>query len=77
MEYIKQNGSLNLGTRVEHGFALVAMMVNRSVGGKSELSDFLPDRSEPEPEVEGEEASAQDVFLLLRGLAKPEAKVPA
>jgi len=74
MEYIKRHGTLNMGTRVEQGFALVAMMVNRSVGGKSELSDFLPDRSEPEEVVEGEEASAQDIFLLLRGLARPEGK---
>ena len=77
MEYIERNGSLNIASRMEQGFALLAMMVNRSAGGKSELSDFLPDRSRPEPEVEGEEASAQDVFLLLRGLAKPEAKAPA
>jgi hypothetical protein len=74
MEYIKRHGTLNMGTRVEQGFALVAMMVNRSVGGKSELSDFLPDRSEPEEAAEGEEASAQDIFLLLRGLARPDGK---
>lgn len=74
MEYIKRHGTLNIGTRVEQGFALVAMMVNRSVGGKSELSDFLPDRSEPEEVADGEEASAQDIFLLLRGLARPDGK---
>ena len=76
MEYIKRNGGLNVASRMEQGFALLAMMINRSVGGKAELEDFLPDRSQPEPEVEGEEASAsaQDVFLLLRGLANPEVK---
>lgn len=71
MEFIQRNGSVNLGRRMEQGFALVSMVTNRANGGKAELSDFLPDRSSKDEEG-GEEGSVQDVMGLLTGLALPK-----
>lgn len=41
-DYMKLRGGTNLGLRLESGFALVAMAVNRSVGGKATIDDFTP-----------------------------------
>lgn len=40
--YVKKRGSLNVGRRIECGIALLAMMFNRSQGGKADMSDFTP-----------------------------------
>jgi hypothetical protein len=74
MEFIRRNGSLNIGHRLEQGFALVSMVTNRVNGGKAEISDFLPDRSANDDSAEGEEGTVQDVMSLLAGLAKPSKK---
>lgn len=47
--YIRKRGTLNLGTRVEMGFALLAMVTRNSAGGKSKIEDFLPKREEGGP----------------------------
>lgn len=47
--YIRKRGTLNLGTRVEMGFALLAMVTRNSAGGKSKIDDFLPKRDEKGP----------------------------
>lgn len=67
MEYLKRRGPLDLGVRVEQGLALVSLTVNRSAGGKAELKDFLPNREDPEDEVE---ATPENVFALFQKLSK-------
>jgi hypothetical protein len=52
-EYIKRNGSLNVGARLENSLASVmALMVNRTGGNKGQpvsASDFLPKRVQDSP----------------------------
>lgn len=45
--YIKKHGSLNVGRRLEYGFGMVAMMINRACGGNKEMSDFMPHYEKP------------------------------
>lgn len=52
----------------------MSMVVNRSAGGKAELSDFLPDRSAGDEDEEGEEGTVEDVMGLLMALATPGMK---
>jgi hypothetical protein len=67
MAYVRQTGSLNLGKRLEQGFALLATVLNRINGGTAELSDFLPDREPgPEPDV----ATADDIMRLLQSVKR-------
>lgn len=40
--FIKKRGSLNLGLRVENGVAVLAVMMNRALGGKANMEDFMP-----------------------------------
>ncbi len=65
--YVRQTGTLNFGTRLEQGFALLATVLNRAHGGKAEFSDFLPNR---EPAVEIAEATPQDILSLLRAVKR-------
>jgi hypothetical protein len=69
MTYIQQNGSLNLGLRIERGFALLATVLDRAHGGKAQFSDYLPDRT-PEVKTEQVAASAQDIFSLLKAVKR-------
>lgn len=55
--YIKKRGSLNIGRRLEWGFALLAMYL---AGGKKEMSDFMPHE-------EQKYASIEDVLNIFRG----------
>ncbi|MDS9879446.1 hypothetical protein RMI40_31910 [Pseudomonas protegens] len=65
MAYAEQNGTLNLGRKIEHGFAMLATMINNVHGGKAKFEDFLPYRG---PDTEPVEASAQDIFKLLQSV---------
>lgn len=58
--YIQKRGSLNFGSRLEHGIALLATVVNRSAGGKARMSDFLPKREEEDM------TSIEGVFRMLK-----------
>ena len=64
--YMEQRGTLNLGLRIEAGFALLATQINRALGGKAKIEDFLPQRKQPDTDVA---ASAQDIFALLTNVA--------
>lgn len=44
-------GSLFTGNRLESGFALLAHMVNRGLGGKSQLKDFMPHADRDSPQI--------------------------
>lgn len=67
MAYVRQTGSLNLGKRIEQGFAMLATVLNRANGGSAELADFLPNREpSPEPAV----ATADDIMRLLQSVKR-------
>lgn len=68
--YMQRRGSLNLGLRIEAGFALVAVQINRALGGKAKLKDFMPHVGRDE-EAEG---SIQDVMSVLMGAVNPGLK---
>jgi hypothetical protein len=59
-EYIRLRGSLHVGMRLEVGFALIAMVINRAIGGTANVHDFTPHIAEPE-------ASIEDVMKILGG----------
>ena len=58
--YARKRGTLHVGMRLEYGFALIAMSINRALGGKATLHDFMP-------HVEQEPAGIADVMNLLSG----------
>ena len=58
--YIEKRGTLDLGLRLEAGFAMLAWQINRALGGKAEMNDFMPHFDEPE-------ASLSDVMNMLTG----------
>lgn len=67
MAYIEQNGTLNLGLKLERGFALLATILNNVNGGNATFDDFLPSRGAAIEEVQ---ASAQDLFRLLQSVKR-------
>ena len=58
--YMQKRGSLNVGMRLEYGFALLAAMINNALGGKATLRDFMP-------HAEPQQGSIEDVMSLLAG----------
>jgi hypothetical protein len=48
MEYIRKRGSLNVGLRIEAAVAVLATQLNRALGGKAEMTDFMPHWDAPE-----------------------------
>lgn len=40
--YLRRRGSLNLGNRLEHGFAMLATVMSRIHGGEVEMEAFMP-----------------------------------
>lgn len=62
MRYRRQTGPLNLGLRLEDGFAMLATVFNNVMGGKAKFSDFMPDRGFS---ASPKEATPQDVLALL------------
>jgi hypothetical protein len=69
--YMRQRGTLNLGLRLEAGFALLAAKIDWAVGGKSKVTDYLPKREQPQIEV----ATAQDMFATLTRVAARNERV--
>lgn len=67
--YIAKRGSLNIGSRIERGFALISMIVSRAAGGKAKMEDFMPHADKPK-----EDATLLSVFSFLKGKAKEKAK---
>ncbi|WP_446440371.1 phage tail assembly protein T [Pseudomonas sp. 910_21] len=66
MRYRMQAGPLNLGLRLEHGFAMLATLLNNVHGGKAKFEDYLPDRGFQADETEPREATPQDLLALLQ-----------
>lgn len=63
MRYRRQTGPLNMGIRLEQGFAMLATLLNNVHGGKATFDDFLPDRSF---KAETVAATPQDLLALLQ-----------
>lgn len=61
--YIRKRGTLNLGTRLELGVALLATVVKTSAGHRAKMSDFLPKREEDK------ELGLQEVFAMFKAKA--------
>lgn len=58
--FIKKRGSLHTGLRLENGFALLAVMINRAMGGKAQMDDFMP-------HYDHKPADLSDVMKLVSG----------
>lgn len=52
MEYIRKRGSLNVGQRVEAAVAVLATQINAAMGGKAEMTDFMPHWDAPEANID-------------------------
>lgn len=59
-DFIKKRGSLHTGLRLENGFALLAVMMNRALGGKARMEDFMP-------HADQKVADLADVMKLVSG----------
>jgi hypothetical protein len=46
--YMQKRGSLNVGQRIEAATAVLSTQVNRALGGKAEITDFMPHWDQPE-----------------------------
>lgn len=66
MRYRRQTGPLNLGPRIEEGFAMLATVFNNAMGGKAKFSDFMPDRGFKPDSKPAKEATPQDLLALLQ-----------
>jgi hypothetical protein len=63
-EYIERRGSINLGKRMEYGFALVGMLISRATGGKATMKDFMP-HSNAVSDYENEEVASPSTVLAF------------
>ena len=66
LAYFRRFGSLNHGTRVDVATARLCLMVNRAMGGKAELKDFIPVYEDPEPQ----EAQSMEQIAAMFGARK-------
>lgn len=64
-QYMHKHGRLSIHERLERGFAMLCLVVNRAVGGKAELESFMPYTKREE-----EQASITAVFSMLRAIKK-------
>ncbi|WP_440061658.1 phage tail assembly protein T [Pseudomonas syringae] len=72
MDFEQSNGSLDVGERLDHGFALASMMVNWSAGGKAKYSDFLPKHGQAEEEqVEDDPQAALQLLTKMFKAGQP------
>lgn len=62
-EYIRKRGTLNVGTRIEQGFAMLAQTIWAVNGKAKKIEDFMPQREQPEATLEG-------IFGMLKAKAK-------
>lgn len=62
--YMRKRGNLNLGSRVDQGFAMLAAYISKIMGGSGEIQNFLP--KYPGAEDEGD-ATLDDLMSALIG----------
>lgn len=60
--YMARRGSLNVGTRLEWGFALIAAAINNALGGTARQVDFMPHTQDSQ-----QPGSIDDVMKILSG----------
>lgn len=60
LTYRRMRGSLNMGNRMESGFALIASLISRACGGNANQIDFMPHAEPPD-------AKLTDVMGILAG----------
>lgn len=58
--YLKKRGTVHFGMRLENATALLATQMNRALGGKAEMQDFMPHADE-------KVADLADVMKLVSG----------
>lgn len=66
LTYRRMRGSLNVGTRLESGVALLASLISRACGGDASQLDFMP-HAEPPATAD---ATLGDVVAILRGRSR-------
>lgn len=66
---MRKRGPLSMATRMEHGFALLAVRLDAARGVRSRMEDFLPYRDQPEEEA----VSVGSVFSMLKAKARKAA----
>lgn len=66
MQYINKRGSLNLGRRIDRGFAMLSKWLLTVNGHKAEIEDFLP---KSECVSEEQVAKPEDVLHLFKAIA--------
>ena len=72
-QYVEKRGSLNIGRRLEYGFALLLHVYLQSKGNKrTDIFDFMPHESRPETEVQLE----IDDIVRLFGITEAETVTP-
>lgn len=54
--YIRSHGTLHTGRRLEYHFAVLCSMINRALGGKMDMKDFMPHYREDDHEIDLETA---------------------
>lgn len=59
-EYLETRGTVHLGMRVEAGFALLATIITKALGGNATMESFMP-------HLDPQEASLEDVMNMLSG----------
>lgn len=58
VEYRRKRGPLHMIPHADSGFALLATLINNALGGKAEMTDFMP-YADKQP------ASIEDVFKVI------------
>ncbi|MDA8485167.1 hypothetical protein NNO07_19035 [Pseudomonas resinovorans] len=58
--YFRARGSINLGLRLEQGFALLATLLMRLHGRDADMADYMPSHDRKEPDI-------NDVMKILMG----------
>lgn len=67
-DFLNRKGTVNLGSRMEWGFALLATVMSNAHGGKSKMRDFMPFTRQEEEDV-----SIESAFLMLKAASRKEA----
>lgn len=62
--YMKKRGMLNLGVRMELGFATLATIINNALGGRAKLQDYMPFAMTEDDEGD---ATLDDLMGILMG----------
>lgn len=72
--YMQKRGSLNLGRRIDRGFAMLTKWLLTVNGHKAEVEDFLPRSERVQEEYI---AKPEDVLNLFRAISKRNEQLTA